>query len=129
MVQKHTGFQGDMSIMNRMIDEFARDIMGRAARDRVSAGKSWKIKTPEDLLNLRRELVELVYQGMKRKQNLEGEIALLACIIYWERKAYDAALEQREYEAGVGTLAPRTEEELQSIADERRAWDRVKSPG
>ena len=45
----------------------------------------WDDMSGEKLLNLRRELVGAVKQGMLDRKDMEIEIAMLACFVWWNR--------------------------------------------
>lgn len=100
------------------LGEFVQGIK-RAAKTRLRAhGNKWLIKEPKDILPLRKELLKTVKQGMGARKNLEVEIAMLACMVWWNRKEV-AKLMRIHAE----------DQELGMAEDERADWDKVGGTG
>lgn len=51
----------------------------------IKVMNDWDNVSDKKLLDLRRELVAVTKQGMLERKDMEIEIALLACFVWWNR--------------------------------------------
>lgn len=82
---RHTTISPDKDQLESMILKFIPAVVTCAHKKREADG--WvAFKDERNLLTLRKDLLKLVRCGMLERKDLEEEIALLACVIWFLRK-------------------------------------------
>ena len=102
------------------LGEFSAIIKKKAVRQLKDQGGLWRVKTPEGMVNLRRQLLETVKQGVLERKDLEVEIAILLISIFWNRKEMEKLARQR---------AEDRHAEAEATDEEAKAWEGVRSTG
>lgn len=107
----------DVDDLERVIGSFHAELKKMAQSWVTRKGYSWQRKTLADLLAQRKELNQVVKTGMTKRQDLEVEIGLLACMVWWNRKEIETALVKEFADL----------DEAEGRAKEREAWDKVRA--
>lgn len=84
-VVTHTDSKNEKRRLKLVIDAFAKELL-REAHSQAGQGKTgWDNPSPENGLYLRKKLLGKTSDGTKRKKNLEVDIGLYSCFVWFHR--------------------------------------------
>jgi len=118
MRKYHSLPKAEFERVYRIIDDFAESMKVAVKKQIITNGKGWDEESDVgNILMLRKALVLKVKQGMQERLDMEGEIAIQACRVWWARKTGERLLEQSGIDISDETLG----REL-----ENKDWDRLR---
>lgn len=113
----------EIHILENALGQFFEDVLMKGRRQAIDAGGYWINQVDgENLLKLRKDLVNSIKRGMLNRKDIEIDIALKAFMVWYHRTELDRARRMKLEDIAI-------QEENEGDRAEQEAWDAVRKAG
>lgn len=88
-VRHSVGHKEEKAKFRRVLKHFTQVMTTEFDRQADTGKTGWDSDEPDDLLRLRKKLVEYIKKGMLERENREIEVALYAAFIWFNRQTFE----------------------------------------